>query len=112
MGGRHEQLATLMRAMPTLVHLAKRGRATRRDLAALQRVLKDCQELTGILDSRTVGSLTKLVYPLQNTFIQWDRIGFTTRMAQTVDGKPVREAAIEVAEGLLTCVEWLLDGVF
>ena len=26
MGGRHEQLATLMRAMPTLVHLAKRGR--------------------------------------------------------------------------------------
>jgi hypothetical protein len=33
-------------------------------------------------------------------------------MAQTVDGKPVSEAAIEAGEGLLTCVRWILDGVF
>jgi hypothetical protein len=101
-----------MRAIPTLVHLAKRGRATRRDLAALQAVIKDCRSLSGILDSRTVGSLVKLVYPLEGTFFQFDQLGFRTRMAETVDGKPVSEAAIEAGEGLLTCVGWILDGVF
>lgn len=112
MGGRQEQLATLMRAIPTLIHLAKRGRATRRDLAALQAVIKDCQALSGVLDSRTVGALVKLVYPLEEIFFQYDQMGLRTRMAQEVYGKPVREAAIEVGEGLLTCVRWTLDGVY
>ena len=60
-----------------------------------------------------MGSLTKLVYPLEELFWQYDQMGFRTRMAQDVDGKPmIREAAIEAGEGLLTCVLWILDGVY
>lgn len=112
MGGRHEELATLMRALPTIAHLAKKGRANRRDKAALEAVVKDCTSLRGYADSRTVGRLVNLIYPLDDIFAKYDQMGFKTRMAERVNEKSVGEATLEAGEDLLTCVEWILDEVY